>query len=682
MGEAVKVDDHIPNRITTYSTLAQALDEDKGGKHVIVNADQTISANLTVVPAGKTLEIAEDATLTVPNGAILEFEVGSFLTGPGKISVASGGIIIVPHELHPLFAAPGGPGGGIDVNAGGTFVLSTPTVPWVWIGNDFTDYTDLNAASTGKPDLELTAGYVAIVPTISGAAPQGTLTLNGNATIRGFGYTPDTTNVAPVEIKAGQTLVVPATRTLTIPEGASLKVDGTLTNNGTIGLQTRNQIIGDVGGDLRYPPGPSESQDGSDVGLFPTTPPSTGDGEEGEDGEGEPETTVEVELSEEAIAEIVEAVEEAVADALEAIAEALEAESGETVVVAVEIDLGVEVTDDTTTVTAPVPEEIAAAIVEALEAIEEALEDGASVDFSVTLDLGLVSLTLDLDALVEIFGAGETVVLEVALVAADDLDEDAAALVGDRPVYGFSVLVNDEAVTEFGGGTISIAIPYELGAGEDPNAIVVYYLNADGELDVIRGYYEDGFVYFITDHFSKFVVGYNPVTFTDADDIPTWAAGNILFSASRKLFVGNGGAFMPDMNVSYQQLAAVLSNYLGLGAELDWDTGGHITWGEAFGIFAGLDIEDYTVAATRADVAVILYNFIVKSGIKVSAIDDAPSFSDIGDLDDVYVTAIEYIAAIGVTAGTEGGTKYSPDMTLTRAQVSSFITNIVKAFGG
>ncbi|MCL2003761.1 MAG: S-layer homology domain-containing protein, partial [Oscillospiraceae bacterium] len=88
---------------------------------------------------------------------------------------------------------------------------------------------------------------------------------------------------------------------------------------------------------------------------------------------------------------------------------------------------------------------------------------------------------------------------------------------------------------------------------------------------------------------------------------------------------------------------------------------------------------DYTEAVTRADMAYIIYNFIVKSGVKVSAVDDATAFTDLGGLADEYVKAINFLAGYGIVRGT-GATGYDPDTTITREQVASIIANLVRAF--
>jgi hypothetical protein len=63
---------------------------------------------------------------------------------------------------------------------------------------------------------------------------------------------------------------------------------------------------------------------------------------------------------------------------------------------------------------------------------------------------------------------------------------------------------------------VTVTLPYELQPGENPDAIVVYYVDANGNLKSIpSGRYEDGKVIFTTTHFSMYKIGYNPITFDD-----------------------------------------------------------------------------------------------------------------------------------------------------------------------
>ncbi len=82
------------------------------------------------------------------------------------------------------------------------------------------------------------------------------------------------------------------------------------------------------------------------------------------------------------------------------------------------------------------------------------------------------------------------------------------ALVGDKPIYSFTL--NGADAEDFGtNGEATITLPYELGATEDPNNIIVWYV-ADGELVAYPAtYWEDedgnGYVTFVTSHFSYYI---------------------------------------------------------------------------------------------------------------------------------------------------------------------------------
>ena len=75
--------------------------------------------------------------------------------------------------------------------------------------------------------------------------------------------------------------------------------------------------------------------------------------------------------------------------------------------------------------------------------------------------------------------------------------------VGDYPVFDFSVTAGGDAVSGFQ-GSVTVEVPYQLANGEDSDAVVIYYINAKGELEMVTDcvYDEDtGMVTFNTDHF-------------------------------------------------------------------------------------------------------------------------------------------------------------------------------------
>ena len=83
------------------------------------------------------------------------------------------------------------------------------------------------------------------------------------------------------------------------------------------------------------------------------------------------------------------------------------------------------------------------------------------------------------------------------------------SLVGDRPVY--SIKISD--IKTFNGEKILIRLNYELKEGEDPNNLIVWYIDDEGTklTGHVCKYAEDdmgGYVTFETDHLSYYSVGY------------------------------------------------------------------------------------------------------------------------------------------------------------------------------
>lgn len=73
-------------------------------------------------------------------------------------------------------------------------------------------------------------------------------------------------------------------------------------------------------------------------------------------------------------------------------------------------------------------------------------------------------------------------------------------------VYDFNMTVNGEKVSNFGGGSITITLPYKLAEGEDIDAIDVWYIADNGELEKRKATYSNGYITFTAEHFSYYTV--------------------------------------------------------------------------------------------------------------------------------------------------------------------------------
>lgn len=138
--------------------------------------------------------------------------------------------------------------------------------------------------------------------------------------------------------------------------------------------------------------------------------------------------------------------------------------------------------------------------------------------------------------------------ITVDVVDVTTLDESIQEIVGDRPVYDFNVWATDTddnsmQITDFGDGSVTITMDYELAEGESADNLVIYYIDGD-QLETIQiDSYDsvNGKITFTTTHFSTYAVGYEEAvadtdttdtdtTDTDDDDIPeTGDTTSVLF---------------------------------------------------------------------------------------------------------------------------------------------------------
>ncbi len=77
------------------------------------------------------------------------------------------------------------------------------------------------------------------------------------------------------------------------------------------------------------------------------------------------------------------------------------------------------------------------------------------------------------------------------------------AQIKDANILSFSAKLGVDAVSEFE-GKLSVTIPYTLSADDDPNALTVWYLGANGLVKIENSVYSNGFVTFETTHFSYY----------------------------------------------------------------------------------------------------------------------------------------------------------------------------------
>lgn len=127
------------------------------------------------------------------------------------------------------------------------------------------------------------------------------------------------------------------------------------------------------------------------------------------------------------------------------------------------------------------------------------------------LELDSASITLDDSAKGVLNGKTNVTVGAETLDSNDEvlseLDSELANRV-DGPIYNFTMSADGDTVTNFG-GKVTIKIPYTLGVDEDPEDIVIWYIEGT-ELTLIKATYTEvdgqGYAVFETEHFSYYTV--------------------------------------------------------------------------------------------------------------------------------------------------------------------------------
>ena len=173
-----------------------------------------------------------------------------------------------------------------------------------------------------------------------------------------------------------------------------------------------------------------------------------------------------------------------------------------------------------------------------------AAEEGASL--AINAD-NLVSVELDsvaLDALAE--KATGKVALDFKPATLTEAEQ--AAVGADATVIDLSISCGGTAITAYGGGNLTITLPYKLPTGVDAKNVVVYYLSDAGKLEACTTTYDatTGEVKFTTTHLSKYVIGttsMNEVTLTATSTLDADVnGGEIVLTATGAAFAETAAA--------------------------------------------------------------------------------------------------------------------------------------------
>jgi len=317
-----------------------------------------------------------------------------------------------------------------------------------------------------------------------------------------------------------------------------------------------------------------------------------------------------------------------------------------------------------------------------------------NTDADLTLTTGIGTFTFNSVAIDNINEAGkDDISITMTKVDSSEMSVEIASQVGDRPVYRFAITSGSSTISDFGGGTATISVPYRLVDGEDPNAIVVYYISNSGELQIIRGCYNatDGAVEFTTTHFSEYAVGYNAVSFGDVVSTD-WYHDAVTFISARGITSGTStGVFNANATLTRGQFMVMIMRAYGIEADQNpmdnfEDAGdtyytNYLAAAKRLSITNGIGDNLFAPDSeiSRQDMFTLLYRTLdvlgelpVENNSKTIA-----DFNDSGDISSYAQQAMNAFVKADVVSGCNG--KLDPQGTSTRAQIAQVLYNLLSA---
>ena len=346
---------------------------------------------------------------------------------------------------------------------------------------------------------------------------------------------------------------------------------------------------------------------------------------------------------------------------------------------AARVEIKVEAPADAKTVEINIPD----------EAVDMAAEGRTQ---ALTVSTPVAAITFDDKALLAISGeASGDIKITTSKVEASSLSSESQQLVGDRPVFNFSVTSGSNTISQFG-GNVSVSVPYTPKEGEDPNAIVIYFINAEGKPEMVSNCAYDpatGTVSFTTDHFSQYAVGYNKVSFKDVEE-DAWCSEAVGFIAARDITTGTGdNLFSPQVKMTRGQFIVMLMKAYGMTPDTDpkenfADAGntyytGYLAAAKRLGISGGVGDNLFAPKKeiTRQEMFTLLYNALkeMDSLPQGSSGKSLASFSDTNLVASWAKDAMKLLVETGTIGGNNG--MLTPAGTTTRAEMAQVLYNLL-----
>lgn len=268
------------------------------------------------------------------------------------------------------------------------------------------------------------------------------------------------------------------------------------------------------------------------------------------------------------------------------------------------------------------------------------LEKIAETDKSLSVETGYASVTIDnaaLESIVTSAGTDEEITLEVVAIAEEKLNSAQKEAIKSKDVavvISAEIICGDANISDFGGGKVTVKIPFTPASGTNGADYAIIYVDDEGGMEEIETKYESGCLVAALEHFSEYAVVNTKVVVPDPTPTPP-SAPSVTFSD-----VSAGSYYYDAVN---------------------WAIGNNVTYGIGGGKFAP------DQACTRGQVVTFLWR---AAGCPAPSSTTNP-FVDVSSTA-YYYEAVLWAAEQGITVGVGDG-KFAPNATCTRAQIVTFL---------
>ncbi len=318
------------------------------------------------------------------------------------------------------------------------------------------------------------------------------------------------------------------------------------------------------------------------------------------------------------------------------------------------------------------------------------------VNIIVVVDNPNIRVSMDLAAMQEIGKQAKSDAnITVTRIDNNRLAGDAKKAIGNRPAFDLKVNYgNGKAVSSFGAGSVSVTIPYTLGANENAGNIQAVYVDATGKMHwLVSSVYDsvEMVVRFSTNHFSIYGIGYKAYAPVFTDVSSHWAKNDIAFVVNLGLFSGTSAtAFSPNTAMTRGMFVTALGRLANADVSAYTKSSftdvksdayymGYIEWANRNNIVNGVGNNKFAPdqSITREQMAVIMSNYAKTIGYALPKVYIENIFADNAKISAYAKEAVKQMQMAGVING-KNGNLYDPQGTATRAEVSAVLRRFVE----